>query len=105
MTNSQKFLANKTTQAFLKAERACDLATQVRLAREVVRKLIMVGGIDTTRLGPIDALVGRPFNALPVTDGSGLEWQDYSQHIAAAIAIGIAIGQLVHPDVFKKGGA
>jgi len=32
-------------------------------------------------------------------------WSNYTAHLHAAVAIGIAIGQLVHPDVFKKGGA
>jgi hypothetical protein len=32
-------------------------------------------------------------------------WVDYCTHLSAAFALGIAIGQLVSPDVFKTGGA
>jgi hypothetical protein len=36
---------------------------------------------------------------------AGEDWDGQCHHLKAAYALGIAIGQLVHPDVFTVGGA
>jgi hypothetical protein len=102
--NSQEFLATQLTQAFQQASRKGDLPAQVRLARGTVTALILEGGIDADLVAPINRLAGGPFDPTRSTPAGDL-WSNDTAHLDAAVAIGIAIGQLVHPDVFKKGGA
>jgi hypothetical protein len=88
--------------AFVAACEAGDLLAQVRIAKKKALFLIMEDGIDQDKVDVIDALVGEPF----VRGGADTQtWKSYCYHIDAALALGIAIGQLVHRDVFSTGGA
>jgi hypothetical protein len=86
-------------QAFLKACTMGDLRAQVQIARAEARELIWVHGIDEDQLETIAQLAGEHLSAIG-QDG----WFDYCAHLSAAFALGIAIGQLVSPDLFKSGG-
>jgi hypothetical protein len=95
---------------FIAASAAGDLLAQIRLARPAALDLILNGGIDgdRTHLEVIDELVGGRLKEPTYTMESAAHtdmWVDYCHHINAAFAIGIVIGQLVHPDVFKTGGS
>ncbi len=65
---------------------------RVALAREVVRRKLLCQGVDLEEHleSMVEELVGA------------------QEHLTAAFALGIAVGQLFHPDVFDvrvKGGA
>ncbi len=101
-------------RTFVAASAAADLCAQIRLARPAALDMILNGGIDGDRdhLEVIDELVGGRLKERTYTTESAAHtdvatdvWVDYCHHINAAFAIGIVLGQLVHPDVFKTGGA
>jgi hypothetical protein len=70
----------------------------VQVAREQARDLLMTSGLDAEEeLDHAAALAGE-WKRTP-----GEDWEGQCHHLKAAYALGIAIGQLVHPDVFKGG--
>jgi hypothetical protein len=95
---------SKTSQAFVAADDAGNLAARVQIARAVARALIARRGVDADPFEAVDELAGGPFEPeLAATTGD--MWTAYGHHISAAVALGIAIGQLIHPDLFKTVGA
>lgn len=95
----------KHHRTFVAATNAADLDAQLRLARGPACRLILYG-IDGT-IGAlseaIDELAGGTYKPkLPNREASD-DWADYCLHLDAAFALGVVIGQLVHPDVFKTG--
>ena len=115
MSKSKKQSTRKKTptlqQAFLAASTEGDLVEQVRLARPKARELVWACGIAEDNIESIGHLAG---DFCPEVDDStrarahdpvaNAEWEAYCHHLNAAFALGIAIGQLVSPDVFKSGG-
>ena len=86
-------------QQFLAASEHGDLPAQVQVAREAAVTLLNTSGLDQgEEFDQITALAGDFKPA-----GGSDAWDSYCQHLRAAYALGIAIGQLVHPDVFKAG--
>jgi hypothetical protein len=94
-----------TSKAFLSAVKSGRLDVQVQIARGTARYLIEEGGLRAVseRHDHVDELAGGPFDR-ERTDGDDETYTDYCHHIQAALALGIAIGQLVSPDVFKTHG-
>jgi hypothetical protein len=89
---------------FVAAANADDLPAQIRLARETARQLVLAGIDDPEAvITAINTLAGGGFEANLTTPG-GEVWTDYSHHLDAAFALGIVVGQWLHPDVFKPGG-
>lgn len=89
---------------FVAAATAADLEAQIRFARETARRLVLAGIDDGENLvHAIDELAGGTFESNLTTPG-GEVWTDYCHHLDAAFVLGIVVGQLVHPDLFKKGG-
>jgi hypothetical protein len=89
---------------FVAASQAADLPAQLRLARETARQLVLNGVVDGENvLNAINELAGGGFEANLTTPGGDV-WSDFCRHVDAAFALGIVVGQLVHPDVFKNGG-
>src|SRR4051812_11788023 len=85
-------------QQFRRAADAGDLRAQVHVARAEAVDLLSVGGLHSEEeFRSVAALAG----AFPKHDID--TWSDQCRHLKAAYALGIAIGQLVHPDVFKSG--
>jgi hypothetical protein len=86
-------------QAFLAATATGNLPAQIQLAREQARDLLMTSGLDAEdELTHVAALAGECKRT------AGEDWEGQCNHLKAAYALGIAIGQLVHPDVFRIGG-
>jgi hypothetical protein len=85
-------------QAFLAAYTKGDLVAQIKIARTAAHYVILAHGVDADNLDTFAELAG-PHTAIREED-----WPDYCVHLSAAFAFGIAIGQLVHPDVFFKTG-
>jgi hypothetical protein len=91
--------AQTQQQVFLEACTQGDLRVQVQIARAEARELIWIHGIDESQLEAITELAGEHPSAIGQDS-----WPDYCAHLSAAFALGIAIGQLVSPDLFKPGG-
>jgi hypothetical protein len=87
--------------AFLAAYTRGDLAGMVAIAREAARERIWVNGIDSDNLDLVADLAG----SFPMDERTREAWNAYTRGVAAAFALGIGIGQLVHPDVFTMRGA
>jgi hypothetical protein len=81
-----------------------DIAEAVACARTELRTLLLQGGIDLDdRLSYVGALTGIDHKQVAATQEA---WDTYCQQMAAAFALGVAAGQLLHPDVFRvTGGA
>jgi hypothetical protein len=91
----------KALAAFRAASEKGDLRAQVRIAGEMARHMVVADGIEQERMDAFNKLAGGKFEHA----ASSVEvWSSYCDHISAAYALGIAVGQLVHPDVFKTGG-
>lgn len=87
-------------QQFTTAVKAGDLPAQVAVARTAARQLLMHDGLDTEEeLQQVQALAGE----FTKTDDLNA-WEAFCRQLKAAYALGVAIGQLVHPDVFRQGG-
>jgi hypothetical protein len=88
-------------RAFLAASSKGDLPAQIQIAREQAREMLMTSGLDDEEeLNHAAALAG-------VQSGAAGDWESVCHHLKAVYALGIAIGQLVHPDMFtpnKKAG-
>jgi len=83
---------------FRAASDAGNLAAMLALARGEALALIRAHGLATEdELERVNALAGdfKP---------AGEDWFTYVRHVHAAYALGLAIGQLVHRDVFAHGG-
>jgi hypothetical protein len=91
----------KAQRAFIAINKRGDLPAAVQLARGVLigGGLLNVGGDDPCAIAA--ELAGEVQERC--THGA-VGWNVHCAHVMAAIAMGIAIGQLTHPDVFTKGG-
>lgn len=90
---------SKISEAFLAALKVGDLPAQVRIAQIPAQFHILSRGIDNEPFDAINDLVGEPFE--PGDARSRAWWGSYCDHLQAAFALGIAVGQLVHPNVFR----
>jgi hypothetical protein len=100
--------APRLQKAFMAASTKGDLAAQVRIARVSAREMIWLRGVDDENLHVMEELAGPfPDPGPPPGDARSraVPWELYCHHINAAFALGIAVGQLVHPDVFTPGAA
>lgn len=89
-----------TQRAFIAINKKGDLPAAVQLARTVVTTDLLNGLIDD----PCD-LAERLAGSRLREPNNAVGWDTFCAQLRAALAMGIAIGQLVHPDVFKtKGG-
>lgn len=88
-------------RTFVAASDAGDVVRQVQIASAAARRMIVGEGLDLD-LHNLRTLAGVEF---PTKLDAEHNWAAYCHHINAAFALGIAIGQLVHPDLFKPGGA
>jgi hypothetical protein len=91
---------SKKTDLFIAASNTSDLAAQIRIARTEALDQVQGEGLRADFIDRIDRLAGR-FKPGGGPDG----WSKYCRHLDAAFALGIAIGQLVHPDAFSKPGS
>ena len=99
---SKKAIGSPRQQAFLAATKKGDLAAQVQIAREEAYALLNRSGLNSEEeLNHVTALAGD-FTRQASDDAD--RWFDYLRHLQAAYALGIAIGQLVHADVFTPNG-
>jgi hypothetical protein len=89
------------TQNFAKAAKVGDLNAAVRAARAALGANLFTGRVDDDPGSLIDLLLGE--DDRPRLTLSGDAWQQHCTQLYAAIAMGIAIGQLVHPDAFTMG--
>lgn len=91
---------DRSVQAeFEKAYKAGDLRAMVQLARETLATQLFTGRVDDDPGTLINLLRGERDREAgdPVVE----QWAD----LFAALAMGIALGQLIHPDVFGIKGA
>ena len=65
-------------------------------------KADLLDGLSDDPCDLAERLAGGGFLREP---NNAVGWDTFCAHLRAALAMGIAIGQLVHPDVFKTGGA
>jgi len=77
-----------------------DVVAGVALARRVLRADLLVNGADYDAPDLAQKLAG-PVQRGP--DGT-MEWEHVCKHLFAAMVAGIALGQLVHLDVFTHEG-
>ena len=97
-------MATKHTQsAFEKANRDGDLSAAVQLAR-VAFKTKMFTGVLEDDPGSLVELLLDDESERPPAALTGEVFDYHCRHLFAAMAMGIAIGQLLSPDVFAKGG-
>jgi hypothetical protein len=87
--------------AFAKAHKAGDLSTAVQLARTAVTTSVFRGDFEDEPSSLAELLRGDAKRPSPMT-GEAFEY--HCAEMFAALAMGIAIGQLFSPDVFTKGG-
>ena len=96
-----KTTTNSMSKAFHKARAAGDIRTAVQLARTATVDHVLSGAAELDDPGVV-------MEALTGTDGVpfGLTVPTEQRHtdVYAAFVAGIALGQLLHPDVFKTGG-
>jgi hypothetical protein len=92
------------TTAFDRAYQAGDLAAMVALARTAFAAKMFTGALEDDPGSLVDMLLEEEEEQSPRPAGmSGDAWDYHCRNLFAALAMGIAIGQLVHPDVFAKG--
>ena len=87
--------------AFLRVRDQGDITDWVRAARPAARAIVREG-MDTDPLTLVARLAGdleRAPRSYAVT------FDSFATHVVAALSLCIAIGQMVHPDAFEKGGA
>jgi hypothetical protein len=104
-TPKQQQALKATHRRFLKA----DLVTRVRMAAPLARELAVLGACDVADVcipenmalcNHIEDLIGHN-GPTDLTDAQDvLMWRSQE----AAYALGIAVGQLLPPEVFKTGG-
>jgi hypothetical protein len=94
----------KQRRAFLAAAAQGDLATLVQIARQAMRDRIWAWNAIAEDTVPLD-LIADLVGAYPKDIDGSMTWEAYGNAATAAFALGIATGQLVHPDVFTMGGA
>jgi hypothetical protein len=87
---------------FKKANDAGDLSAAVQLARAVVIENIWTGRIEDDPGSLTALLLGDDYPRPATIDRDGHEY--VCAQTFAALAMGIALGQLLHSDVFTKGG-
>jgi len=90
----------KAQRAFMPINKSGDLPAAVTLARSVVTAALLSGDFDDDAPSHAARLAGEIER-----NDTGVSWDTFFSHVLAALAMGIAIGQLVSPDVFKTGGA
>ena len=88
--------------AFARAHIAGDLPAAVELARHQAKREILSGGVEYDSMSFAETLAGE-LKRDP--DSNSVPWASFCRFVYAAYALGIVTGQLVHPDVFKSGGA
>jgi hypothetical protein len=97
-----KSSAQSIQQQFEATTETGDLRQQLQLAVPIAARVVWMHGLDSAD----HVLEGVQRLAGPNAEFHNLGgWDDYCRHVAAAFALGIAIGQLVHPGVFQTGGA
>jgi hypothetical protein len=91
----------KAQRAFIPINQKGDLPAAVTLARTVVSRELLSGAFEDDAPSLAQQLAG------PIARDAHREvpWDAVCAQLLAALAMGIAIGQLVSPDVFKTGGA
>jgi hypothetical protein len=100
---TKKAPATKTT-AFDRAYKIGDLAAMVSLARTAFASKMFTGTLEDDPGALVGLLLDEETETSPASlTGDAFDY--HCRHLFAALAMGIAIGQLVHPDVFLKGGA
>jgi len=92
----------KAQRAFIPIQEKGDLPAAVTLARSVVTGALLSGNFDDDVNGLAASLAGQ---VEPEPKHDDVVWSVFCEQLMAALAMGIAIGQLVHPDVFKTGRA
>jgi hypothetical protein len=91
--------------AFERANKAGDLPAAVQLARQTLAKELFTGAVDDDAGTLINLLRGERERRAIQGAIPGDAWVEHCADVFAALAMGVALGQLVHPDVFKTGGA
>jgi hypothetical protein len=89
-----------TQRAFEPIEKKGDVIAGVAIARRLLRADLLVNGAEYDAPELAEKLAGPVVRG---TDGT-MAWEDVCKQIFAAMVAGIALGQLVHPDVFTKNG-
>jgi hypothetical protein len=100
----QARLAKRRT-AFLAADEEGDLAALVKIARRAMRDRIWAWSAIAEDIVPLEAVQELAGEFPEDHRGGPVAWDLYGRHVDAAFALGIALGQFVHPDVFTMGGA
>ena len=91
-----------TLAAFDRAHETGNLGAGVRIAREVFAAKMFSAQLEDEPSALVELLLGDRHR--PQQMDTEL-WFWYCRQLFAALVMGIAIGQLVHPDVFLKDGA
>jgi hypothetical protein len=99
-----KKTATAIQTAFAKANGVGDLPAAVQAARAAVKAELLTGNLDDDPSTLIELLRGDARHDRPA-GLSGEAWAYHCTDLYAALAMGIALGQLLHPDVFATGGA
>jgi hypothetical protein len=87
-------------RAFEPINKKGDVVAGVALARQLLRADLLVNGAEYDAIELAQKLAG------PVERGSDgtMAWEHVCKQTFAAMVAGIALGQLVHPDVFTANG-
>jgi hypothetical protein len=88
-----------TQRAFIPIQKQADLPGAVQLARAVVIRELLTGGFEDDAASLASKLAGE----YVLTPNQEIRWDMVCAQLLGALAMGIALGQLVHPDVFKGG--
>jgi hypothetical protein len=84
-------------RAFRPIHERGDIVAGVQLARSGLRCDLLKRGVDYDA-PELAAKLAGPIRR----SDTGMEWNSFCEQVYAAMVLGIALGQLVHPDVFTK---
>jgi hypothetical protein len=99
---------NPLQRQFATAYTEGHLVQQVQCVRATAIDAVLKTGLDgdTDVMEHLEQLAGpESLGGPPVARSESAAFEIHCRYVTAAFALGVAVGQLVSPDVFAKGGA